>query len=93
MNIKSDERHYYIKGLLRQCKLATFGNLSLYGEGNVFRTHKYQLPSWPVSKTKGLSHNEVIDEAIKYITDLEAEVEKLQYVARIIEAAKEKQNY
>ena len=85
MNIKSDARHYYLKGLLRQLKTSSFDITTqqiLY--------HKYRLPGWDKDEIKVLTRNEVIHDAISYITELETEVENLQYVARIIEAAKEK---
>lgn len=87
MNIKSDARHYYLKGLLRQLKADPFNITTqqiLY--------HKYRLPGWNKDEIKVLTRNEVIHDAISYIAELEAEVERLQYVARIIEAAREKEN-
>jgi len=80
MNIKSDVRHYYLKGLLRQCKRAS----------NEILNTLYMLPGCDQDRLKVLTRNETIDVAIDYITELEAEVERLQYAARIIEAAKEK---
>ena len=85
MKIKSDKRHYYIKGLLNQLKVSPFRS---DGQNRLLYT-TIQLPHFdkPVEIVK--SKNEVVNTAIKYITELEAEVERLQYVARIIEAAKE----
>lgn len=85
MNIKSDVRHYYLKGLLRQCKSSAFGRAS-----NEILNTLYMLPGCDQDRLKVLTRNETIDVSIDYITELEAEVERLQYAARIIEAAKEK---
>lgn len=85
MDIKLDERHYYLKGLLRQLKTSPFDITTqeiLY--------HKYRLPGCDKDEVKIMRRNEVVHAAISYITELEAEVENLQYVAKIIEAAKEK---
>jgi hypothetical protein len=87
MDIKTDGRHYWLKGLLRQCKASAFGRVP-----NDVLNHLYHMPGWEHDKIKVLTRNETIDVAIDYITELEAEVERLQYVARIIEAAKEYEN-
>lgn len=86
MNIKSDARHYYLKGLLRQLKISAFN----FDECQIVKTlsHRYRLPGWDKDEEIIASRNYAIDVAIDYITELEAEVEKLQYVARIIELAK-----
>ena len=87
MKIKEDKRHYYIKGLLRQFYVSPF---DVTRNELVFSlSYRYKLPGWKQDEEIIASRNGVIDEVIKYITDLEAEVEKLQYVARIIEMAKE----
>jgi hypothetical protein len=88
MKIESDKRHYYIKGLLNQLKVSPFQS----DHQNHLLYTTIQLPHFdrPLEIVK--SKNEVINTAIDYIKDLEAEVERLQYVARIIEAAKEKNN-
>ena len=90
MNIKQDHRHYYIKGLLRQFKASPF---NLEEDRRIISlSHRYRLPGWPEDEMITAERNYVIDMAIEYITELEAEIEKLQYVARIIEMAKENSN-
>ena len=90
MDIKSDARHYYLKGLLNTLRLSAFGSKS--DERDCVLYKRYRMPGCEQNEVKVLSQNEVIDVAIDYIAELEAEVEKLQYVARIIEAAKEYEN-
>lgn len=87
MNIKKDTRHYYLKGLLRQLEVSPF-NVEADKICNCL-SQKYRLPGWTQDEIKLSTQNGVIEIAIDYITELEAEVERLQYVARIIEAAKE----
>ena len=87
MKIKEDKRHYYIKGLLRQLKVSPFDFKG--DELVVTLSHRYRLPYCKQDEEIIASRNGVIDKTIQYITDLEAEVERLQYVARIIEMAKE----
>lgn len=88
MEIKSDKRHYYIKGLLNQLKVSPFRS----DHQNHLLYTTIQLPHFdrPLEIVK--SKNEVINAAIDYIEDLEAEVKRLQYVARIIDLAKENDN-
>ena len=88
MKIKEDKRHYYIKTLLNGLKVSPFQS----DHQNTLLHHKIQMPQWNKPIVIAKSKNDVIDTAIDYIKDLEAEVERLQYVARIIEAAKENQN-
>ena len=85
MNIKEDKRHYYIKALLNGLKVSPFAS----DHENTLLHHIIQMPQWnkPIEILK--SKNDVINTAINYIAELEAEVERLQYVARIIEIAKE----
>ena len=85
MNIKQDYRHYYIKTLLNGLKVSPFQS----DHQNTVLYHTIQMPQWnkPIEIAK--SKNDVVNTAIDYIAELEAEVEKLQYVARIIEMAKE----
>ena len=83
MNLKLDGRHYYLKGLLRQAKISLFDI-----DPDPILTQRYRKPKWKEDEIKVLSRNQVIDVAIDYIAELEAEVEKLQYVAKIIELAK-----
>lgn len=89
MDIKSDKRHYYLKGLLRQLKTSPF-DIEQDKICNCF-SHRYRLPGWTQDEIKLSTQNGVIDIAIDYITELEEEIKKLQYVAKIIEAAKERQ--
>lgn len=86
MDIKSDTRHYYLKGLLRQLKTSAF-DIEQDKICHCF-SQRYRLPGWTQDEVKLSTQNGVIEIAIDYITELEAEVEKLQYVAKIIEAAK-----
>lgn len=85
MKIELDKRHYYIKGLLNKLKVSPFQS----DHQNHLLYTTIQLPHsdkpWEIVKSK----NEVINAAIDYIKDLEEEVERLQYVARIIDLAKE----
>lgn len=87
MKIEEDKRHYYIKTLLRGLKVSPFES----DHENTLLYHRIQMPQCnkPIEIVK--SKNDVINTAINYIAELEAEVERLQYVARIIEAAKENQ--
>ena len=87
MNIKSDKRHYYLKGLLRQLKVSAFD--VEYDKICNCLSQRYRLPDWTQDEIKLATQNGVIEMAIDYITELEEEVERLQYVARIIEAVKE----
>ena len=87
MDIKSDERHYYLKGLLHQLKADPF-HFASYQQNDLLY-HNYRLPGWERNEVKVLTRNEVVDKVIDYISELEAEVKNLQYVARIIKAAKE----
>lgn len=88
MKIESDKRHYYIKRLLNQLKVSPFQS----DHQNHLLYTTIQLPYFDKPLEIVKSKNEVIKTAIDYIKDLEEEIERLQYVARIIEAAKE-QNY
>ena len=87
MKIKEDKRHYYIKGLLRQFQVSPFD----FNEDELVASfsQRYRLPGWKQDEVAIASKNGVIDKAIDCIAELEAEVERLQYVARIIELAKE----
>lgn len=86
MNIKQDPRHYYLKGLLNQCCESPFDDD--YNQKINTVTKKYRMLGRDNVDVAIMTKNEVFAEAIDYIAELEAEVEKLQYVARIIEAAK-----
>ena len=86
MEIKQDPRHYYLKGLLRQCYESPFDKD--YSQKIHTVTKKYIMPGRDV-EVAIMTKDDVLATAIDYIAELEAEVEKLQYVARIIEAAKE----
>ena len=90
MNIKSDTRHYYLKGLLRQLKVSAFD----IEDDKICNclSQRYRLPSWTQDEVKLSTQNGAIEIAIDYITELEAEVERLQYVARIIDLVKESDN-
>lgn len=87
MNIKQDPRHYYLKGLLRQCYESPFDKDYNEKVHKVFQT--YKIPGLNNEQVAIMDQNTVITKVIDYIAELEAEVEKLQYVARIIEMAKE----
>ncbi len=85
MEIKQDPRHYYLKGLLRQCYVSAFdSNQKVHTV-----TQKYRMPGQDSDEVAIMTQNHAAATAIDYIAELEAEVERLQYVARIIEAAKE----
>ena len=90
MNIKQDPRHYYIKGLLSQCYESPFDDDYKQKVHTVFQ--KYRIPGLDNEQVAIMDKNTVIIMSIDYIADLEKEVEKLQYVARIIEMAKENNN-
>lgn len=85
MDIQTDHRHYYIKGLLRQLKMSAF-NMDKQQIMQCF-SQRYRLPGWTQDQIQLSTQNGVIDAAIDYIDELEAEVNRLQYVARIIEVA------
>lgn len=85
MKIKEDKRHYYIKTLLNGLKVSPFQS----DHQNTVLYHTIQMPQWDKPIVIAKSKNDIVITAIDYIKDLEAEVERLQYVARIIEAAKE----
>ena len=85
MEIKQDPRHYYIKGLLRQCYQSRFDN----DQRTYAVTQNYRMPGHNADEVAFMTEAHVMATAIDYIAELEAEVEKLQYVARIIEMAKE----
>ena len=87
MNIKQDPRHYYLKGLLHQCYESAF--VDDWGTKVQTVSKKYRMPGRDNYEVAIMAKNEVFTTAIDYIAELEAEVEKLQYVARIIEMAKE----
>lgn len=87
MNIKKDPRHYYLKGLLRQCYESPFDND--YNQKAHTVTKKYRRPGLDRDEVAIMTKDEVFAAAIDYIAELEAEVESLQYVARIIAMAKE----
>ena len=85
MKIKEDKRHYYIETLLNGLKVSPFKS----DHQNTVLCHTIQMPTWNKPIVIAKSKNDVVDTAINYIKELEDEVERLQYVARIIEAAKE----
>ena len=87
MDIKKDTRYYYLKGLLRQLEISPF-DVEKEKICNCL-SQRYRLPGWTQDEIKLATQNGVIEIAIDYITELEAEIERLQYVARIIEAVKE----
>ena len=86
MNIKEDPRHYYLKGILSQCYESPFDKD--YNEKIHTVTKKYRMPGMD-DQVAIMTKDDVFAAAIDYIAELEAEVEKLQYVARIIEMVKE----
>lgn len=88
MNIKQDPRHYYLKGLLRQCYKSRFDN----GQRTYAVTQNYRMPGQSADEVAHMTEAHVMATAIDYIAELEAEVERLQYVSRIIAAAKESAN-
>ena len=88
MKIKEDKRHYYIETLLNGLKVSPFKS---DGQNTVLY-HTIQMPKWNKPIVIAKSKNDVVDTAINYIKELEAEIERLQYVARIIEMAKESNN-
>ena len=80
-----DERELYVKRLLAKYKRAEFSPHVYTIEWTPYdpRTYKMYDKRWRVFR-----HNEGIDFVISYIEELEHKVEKLEYVERIIRAAK-----
>jgi hypothetical protein len=77
-----DERRLYIKQLLRNYKKSITDTPMSY---TIRLTH-----SDGSNEDRLIAHNEGIDFVIQYIDELEHKVDELQYVERIINAAKEK---
>lgn len=82
-----DERRLYIKQLLRNYKQGTLNELS----ANVY-TANYQLYNDKGQEYKFFGHNDGIEHVIEYIDELENKLDNLQYVERIINAARSVSN-
>lgn len=75
-----DERRLYMKQLLKNCKQTT---LHIPTSFTIKLTH-----SDGKDEHRIVTHNEGIDMAIEYIDELERKVDELQYIEKIIKAAK-----
>jgi hypothetical protein len=78
-----DERRLYIKQLLRNYKQGAFSELA----ANVY-TVNYQLYDDKGEQYELFGHNEGIEHVIQYIEELESKLDELQYVEKIIKAAR-----
>ena len=78
----TDARSLYIGQLINRYRKSVFDDIELY-----LVTYRYEGADKPTPLYFG--HNEGLDEIQNYIKDLEKKVYELQYVERIIKAAKE----
>lgn len=76
-----DERRLYIAQLLRNYKQGSLLDSNGY-------CVSYQLYGDKGEQYKLFSHNDGIEFAIDYIRELESKIDELQYVERIINAAR-----
>jgi hypothetical protein len=77
-----DVRSLYINQLINHYRKSFFDDIELYPV-----TYRYENAD--KSTCRYFSHNEGLDAIQSYIKDLEKRVYELQYVERIIKAAKE----
>lgn len=77
-----DKRSLYINQLINHYRKSFFDDIELY-----LVTYRYENADKPTCRY--FSHNEGLDVVQNYIKDLEKKVYELQYVERIIKAAKE----
>lgn len=77
-----DKRSLYINQLINHYRKSFFDDIELYPV-----TYRYENADKPTCRY--FSHNEGLDVIQNYIKDLEKKVYELQYVERIIKAAKE----
>lgn len=77
-----DKRSLYINQLINHYRKSFFDDIELYPV-----TYRYENADKPTYRY--FSHNEGLDVIQNYIKDLEKKVYELQYVERIIKAAKE----
>lgn len=79
----TDERRLYINQILNHYRKSALDDNTTYTVG-----YKYPdtvgIGGWRI-----LSHNEGLDVVSNYIKDLERKVDELQYIEKIINAAKE----
>ena len=80
-----DVRSLYINQLINHYRKSFFDDIELYPV-----TYRYENANKPTCRY--FSHNEGLDAIQSYIKDLEKKVYELQYVERIIKAAKENQD-
>lgn len=78
----TDVRSLYINQLINHYRKSFFDDIELYPV-----TYRYENADKPTYRY--FSHNEGLDVVQNYIKDLEKKVYELQYVERIIKAAKE----
>lgn len=78
-----DARRLYMKQLLRNYTRDPF-EMPMVGY-----TVNYRYPNDTKDCYRLISHNDGINMAIQYINELERKVDELQYIERIIDAAKE----
>lgn len=78
----TDTRSLYINQLINHYRKSFFDDIELYPV-----TYRYESADKPTYRY--FSHNEGLDVVQNYIKDLEKKVYELQYVERIIKAAKE----
>lgn len=78
-----DDRRLYIKQLLRNYKQDPF-EMPMIGY-----TVNYRYPNDTKNRYRVISHNEGIDMAIRYISELERKVDELQHIEKIIKLSKE----
>ena len=79
-----DVRRLYVNQLLNHYRAAEFSEQTV----NSYEV-RYRLPSDNSDRHLLFSHNAGLDFVSAYIKDLERKVDELQYVEKIIKAAKE----
>jgi hypothetical protein len=77
-----DVRSLYINQIINHYRKSVFDDNTTYTVG-------YKYPDSNIGGWCILSHNEGLDVVSEYIKDLEKKVYELEYVERIIKAAKE----
>ncbi len=77
----TDTRSLYIDQLINRYRKSVFDDIELY-----LVTYQHEGADKPTPLYFG--HNEGLDEIRNYIKDLEKKVDELQYVERIINAAR-----
>ena len=77
----TDARSLYINQLINRYRKSVFDDIELY-----LVTYRYEGAD--KSTPLYFGHNEGLDEISNYIKDLEKKIDELQYVERIIQAAR-----